>query len=98
MFVQDWGSLISILFILFFWGTLRGLRDLSSPTRDQTRARAVKAPSPNHWTARGFPILNFLSAAHPTTTTTILVLFPLMKVCMLTYIATHFTGFKLPQT
>ena len=38
-----------------FLATLLGLRDLSSPTRDGTRARALKAPSPNHWTAREFP-------------------------------------------
>ena len=32
-----------------------GLRVLSSLTRDQTQALAVKVPSPNHWTAREFP-------------------------------------------
>ena len=31
------------------------LQDLSSPTRERTQATAVKAPSPNHWTAREFP-------------------------------------------
>ena len=32
----------------------RSLWDLSSSTRDQTWATAVKTPSPNHWTAREF--------------------------------------------
>ena len=32
-----------------------GLCDLSSLTRGWTRATAVKAPSPNHWTTREFP-------------------------------------------
>ena len=36
-----------------------GLRDLSSPTRDQTQAPAVKALSPNHWTTREFPVSYF---------------------------------------
>ena len=35
------------------------LRDLSSPTKDGTRAPAVKALSPNHWTTREFPPLTF---------------------------------------
>ena len=42
-------------YVFFFLAALRGLRDLSSPTRDWTWAPAVKAPSPNHWTARDFP-------------------------------------------
>ena len=41
----------------------RGLRDLSSPTRGWTQAMAVKAPSPNHWNAKGFPSL-FLFYTH----------------------------------
>ena len=32
----------------FFWHT--------TACRDQTQALAVKAPSPNHWTAREFPM------------------------------------------
>ena len=32
------------------------LWDLTSPTRDRTSAPTVKAPSPNHWTAREFPV------------------------------------------
>ena len=52
-----WGG-AGLYFILFFFpflsflAMLRGLWDLSSPTRDRTRALAVKAQSPNHWTAR----------------------------------------------
>ena len=34
------------------------MQDLSSLTRDQTRALVVRVPSSNHWTAREFP-LNF---------------------------------------
>ena len=36
-----------------------GLRDLSSPTGDRTRAPAVEAWSLNHWTARGSPSSTF---------------------------------------
>ena len=42
----------SVFDFFFFLATPRGLGDLSSLTRDQTRAMAVKAPSPNHWTTR----------------------------------------------
>ena len=35
-----------------------GLLDLSSPTRDWTRATAVKAPSPNHWITRELPLMD----------------------------------------
>ena len=34
---------------------LRGLRDLSSPTRDQTHTLTVKVWSPNHWTTKEYP-------------------------------------------
>ena len=42
---------------LCFWGgaSLHNLWNLSFPTRDQTQAPAVKAPSCNHWTTREFP-------------------------------------------
>ena len=40
---------------LSFVAVPRGLQDLSSLTRDRTRAPAVKVLSPNHWTAREFP-------------------------------------------
>ena len=36
-----------------------GLQHLSSLTRDPTWATAVKAPSPNHWTARELPSWEF---------------------------------------
>lgn len=45
----------------------------------------------------GSLISNFLSAAHPTTTT-ILVLFPLLKVCKLIELSTHFAELRSPQT
>ena len=41
---------------IFFLATLCCLQDLSSPTRDWTRARAGKAPSPHPWTTRELPI------------------------------------------
>ena len=36
-------------------GCPQRLREFSFQTRDQTQAPAVKAPSPNHWTAGKFP-------------------------------------------
>ena len=42
-----------------FMAAQSSLQDLSSPTRDQTRAMAGKAQSPNHWTAREFPSMSF---------------------------------------
>ena len=38
--------------------TLRGLQNLSFPIWDWTLPLAVKSQSPNHWTAREFPILH----------------------------------------
>ena len=56
--------LLFINFRISFWGffldTPRRLQDLSSRTRNWTRATAVKASSPNHWTAREFPRIRFL--------------------------------------
>ena len=43
--------------VFFFLAMPHGLQHLSSLTRDWTWATAVKAPSPNHWTAREFPKL-----------------------------------------
>lgn len=43
-----------LIFFFFFWTMTCGLWDLSSPSRDRTRAPAVKTASPNHWTAREF--------------------------------------------
>ena len=37
----------------------RSMRDLSSPTKDRTRALALEAWSLNHWTAREVPKTNF---------------------------------------
>ena len=42
-------------YYFFFLATPCGLWDLSSLTRDGTWATAVKAPNPNHWTAREIP-------------------------------------------
>lgn len=39
----------------FFLAALYSSWDLSSLTRNRTQALAVKAPSPNHWTAKDFP-------------------------------------------
>ena len=49
-------------FILFFnfLAAPRGMQNLSSPTRDLTGAPAVRAWSPNHWTAREFPAVVIL--------------------------------------
>ena len=55
LFTRIWnkGSL-PIFGFTFLLATPHSLQDLNSPTRDWTRAKAVKAPSPNHWTAREF--------------------------------------------
>ena len=50
---------VSILFFFFFLASPYGLWDPSSLTRDQTQALAVRARSPNHWTAREFPSFFF---------------------------------------
>ena len=55
---------IPFLFSFSFLAVPRSLRDLSSPTRVWTWAWAVKALSPNHWTAREFPIFHFLRNHH----------------------------------
>ena len=47
------------IIFFFFFAMLSGLQDLSCLTRGRTRALAVKASSPNHWTAREFPIMFF---------------------------------------
>ena len=46
--------IILLLLELFFSTTLHSLQDLSSLTRNWTWARAMKAPSPNHWSTREF--------------------------------------------
>ena len=49
--------LFLIFFVSFFYflAMLRGMWDLSSPTRDRTCALALEAWSLNHWTAREVP-------------------------------------------
>ena len=49
--------------LVLFW-PLHSLCALSSPTRDQTRAPAVKAQIPNYWTTRESPNL-FVFKGHP---------------------------------
>ena len=46
--------------ILFFLATPHSLQDLSSPTRRQTRAPAVKMLSPNCWSTREFTHIFYL--------------------------------------
>ena len=46
-------------FVFFFLVCLHSLQDFSSHTRDRTQALSVKAPSPNHWSARKFPSAPF---------------------------------------
>ena len=50
-----------ILFFFFFCHTACG--NLSSPTRDQTQAKAVNTPSPKHWPPRELPYV--VSLARP---------------------------------
>ena len=45
-------ALTMFFYFFFFLAALRGMRDLSSLTMDRTRAPAVEAWIPNHWTAR----------------------------------------------
>ena len=53
-----------VSFLVFLGGWVgaapHGLRDLSSPPRDETRTTAVKVLSPNHWTTRELPVYKFL--------------------------------------
>ena len=53
---------ISMEQIFFFLVVPCGLWDLCSPTRDgiETRPSAVRAQSPNNWTAREFPMEQIL--------------------------------------
>ena len=57
---KDKYCMLSLICGIIFLATPRVLRDLSSPTRDRTQALAVKVASPNHWTAREFPICGIL--------------------------------------
>ena len=49
--------------LFFFFGLTTRFVDLRSPIRDWTWAPAVKVPSPNHWTAREFPVRFFFFKA-----------------------------------
>ena len=56
-----------VLFVfLFFLSVPCSLQDLSFLTRDGTQAPAVKALSPNHWTAREFPLYFYCASVCPT--------------------------------
>ena len=46
-----------------FLATSHGMRDLSSPTRDEPEPPTVEAQSPNHWTTREFPVYFSLRSA-----------------------------------
>ena len=50
-------------FCLFFFSlaVLRGMRDISSPTRDRTCAPCVEVRSLNHWTIREVALFSFLN-------------------------------------
>lgn len=50
--IEKGGVCIIFLFIL---GMLRGLWDLSAPTRDRTHDPAVEPQGFNHWTSREDP-------------------------------------------
>ena len=52
---QELSLEILLLLLLLFLAVTCGLRDLTSLTRDWTWALVVKAPRPNHRTARKFP-------------------------------------------
>ena len=54
---------VFLVCLLVCFGHMHSLRDLSSATREQTHAPAVKAPSHNHWTAGEFPIYWILGAS-----------------------------------
>ena len=44
---------------IFFWLVPRGLQDLSSLIRDQTQGPRNESSSPNHWTTREFPNIDY---------------------------------------
>ena len=48
-------TLLLFYFLFIILAVPRGMRDLSSLTRDPTHAPAVEARSLNHWTAREVP-------------------------------------------
>ena len=46
--------ILLLFYVLVFWP--RGMWDLSSLTRDQTRTPCIGKQSPNHWTTREVPV------------------------------------------
>ena len=48
-------TILLLFYVLIFWP--RGMWDLSSPTRNQTRAPCIVRQSLNHWTTREVPIV-----------------------------------------
>ena len=75
--LRDWQAKWGLLVTSDSWSTKplfvflsflimpHSLQGLSFPTRDPTQATAVKAASPNHWTAREFPAtVGFLRDFH----------------------------------
>ena len=50
---------IFAFWVFFFWPCHAALGNLSSPTRIEPGPLGVEAQSPNHWTAREFPIVSF---------------------------------------
>ena len=62
------------LLLLLLLAVLRGLQDFSSPTR----GRPWQGKSPNHWTAREFPHLPYLSLTSFINLTSIYLLSPTM--------------------
>ena len=69
-----------------------GLHDLSSSTKLLTRAPAVKAPRPNHWTTREFPIFFYFKSAciTPTSREDVIYLFLIYYIFVLFHQVSHF--------
>ena len=67
-----------LFLFFFFFAALLSLWGLSSLTRDWIWSMAVKAISPNHWTAKELPNFLFLegNSRYPGTPGTLLSLFP----------------------
>ena len=55
-------TILLLFHVLVFW--LRGMWDLSSPTRDRTCTPCIGRRSLNHWTAREVPLLALLKMNH----------------------------------
>ena len=50
-------TILLLFYVLVFW--LRGMWDLSPPTRDRTLTPCIGKQSLNHWTTREVPVLPF---------------------------------------